>query len=91
MTQPQALQNPSFGPSLMVAMEAATLAAESRAAAAPSSQRWASRIIREALATHGSRSQCDCDLLMRQIDYRSLTLDAFIKAADEAAAELVGV
>ncbi len=34
MTQPQALQNPSFGPSLMVAMEAATLAAERREDAA---------------------------------------------------------
>ena len=50
----------------------------------------AATIVRDALARYGSHSQCDLYVLLGQLDKRT-TLEAFIRAADKAADDLVGV
>jgi len=50
----------------------------------------ASRIVQQALALHGSQSQCDHDLLMRQLDL-SLAPADFAVAANAAASDLLDV
>jgi hypothetical protein len=51
----------------------------------------AASIVRNALARHGSRSQCDLSHLLGQLDYKAMTLEAFTRAAEEAADDLVGI
>ena len=51
----------------------------------------ASSIVRDALARYGSHSQCDLSFLLNQLNYKTMTLGAFIRAADEAAEDLVGI
>ena len=51
----------------------------------------AATILRNALARYGSHSQSDLSVLLGQLNYKAMTLEAFIRAADRAADDLVGV
>jgi len=48
-------------------------------------------IVRNALARYGSHSQCDLIYLLKRLDYKAMTQEALIRAADAAADDLVGI
>ncbi len=55
------------------------------------SSAMAASILRNALARHGSHSQCDLMHLLSRLDYKSMTTLAFTIAADKAASDLLDV